>query len=472
MLHWRWVPIVVLATACRLPPPAAARLSAAGSTLAAVPELAGARVGYLVVDTGTGQELASVGARSGFLPASNLKLLTAAVALETLGGEATLPTELLATGPVRDGVLEGNLVLRGHGDPSFGVGATGDAVLASFAAALRARGVREVAGRVLGDGSWLGDERLGRGWQWDHLDQDFAAPFGGLCCAGNVLEIRVRPTAAGPAATLLPCGDELPRLQIQLGAAGTASELAASRPLWGGPLVVAGALAADAPEQRLRVPVADPAAFAASVLLGVLRREGIAVRGGSPAEGEPWQVAGHESPPLGELAAAMLRDSDNLAAEQLWRVSARALRGSGSSVAAELHSRGVLARLGVAVDGLVLADGSGLSRRNLVQPAQLVQLLVAMQKSPQRAAFRAGLPIAGRTGTLRGRLQAGPAAGHVLAKTGTLSRVQALSGYVLRPNGAAPWAFAVLVENSTCSEAAALAAIDAFATELAAAAGW
>ncbi|MBL8726199.1 MAG: D-alanyl-D-alanine carboxypeptidase/D-alanyl-D-alanine-endopeptidase [Planctomycetes bacterium] len=467
-----WLAVAACVTACQTQAPEAARLRSAGQVLAAAPELAGARVAFLVVDTGTRRELAAAEAHRGLLPASNQKLITAAVALETLGGEATLPTELLATGPVRDGVLEGDLVLRGHGDPSFGVGASGDAVLAAFAAALRARGVREIAGRVRGDGSWLGDERLGRGWQWDHLGDDFAAPFGGLCCAGNVLEVRLRPTPAGPAMQVVPVADELPILRVAMAAPGAPTELVATRPIWGGSLEVRGTLAADAPEQVLRVPVADPAAFAAQVLLAVLRREGIAVRGGVLSAGESWQVAVHESPPLGALVAAMLRDSDNLAAEQLWRVAARTLRGNGSSATAELHSRAVLARLGVAVDGLVLADGSGLSRRNLVQPAQLVQLLVAMQQSPQSPAFLAGLPIAGRTGTLRARFAQGPATGQVLAKTGTLARVQALSGYVLRPNGAAPWAFSVVVENHTCSDATALAALDAFVGELASAAGW
>lgn len=442
------------------------------SNFAATPELRGAHLGVLVVDTANDRQLAAFAAEAGCLPASSLKLVTAAVALETLGGEATLPTELLATGPVRDGVLEGNLVLRGRGDPWFGLGSQGEAVLLAFATALRARGVRQVAGRVIGDGSWLGAERLGQGWQWDHLHEPFAVPFGGLCCAGNVLEVRVRPTAAGPAAVLWPASDQLPELQIVMGAPGSATALAVDRPLWGERLVIRGNLAADAQEQRLRVPVTDPAAFAANTLLAVLRREGIAVAGGAPVEGESWRVAVHESLPLSELVAGMLRASDNLAAEQLWRIAARSLRGSGQSLDAERHAKAVLARLGVATEGLVMADGSGLSRRNLVQPQQLVALLVAMQRSPHHPAFLAGLPVAGRTGTLRERLREGPATGRVLAKTGTLDGVYALVGYLQRPQGAPPWAFAVMVEHATCSESGAVAAIDAFVAELAAAAGW
>jgi D-alanyl-D-alanine carboxypeptidase/D-alanyl-D-alanine-endopeptidase (penicillin-binding protein 4) len=452
----------------------------AAARLAGSPELAGGRVGIVVADGGTGVVLASRAAASGFATASNMKLLTAAVALHTLGPDHVAATRLLARGDVVDGVLNGDLVLRGEGDPAFGVPSASGSPLAEFVEAVRAMGIRRVAGRVVGDGSWLGRESLGLGWQWDYLDEDYAAPFGGLCCAGNVLTLRVRAGDGGPTVIQEPAVAAPVRLSVQLADAGAPTSLRARRALGAAEIDVSGTLARDAAEQVLRVAVPDPAAFAAAALAAALRAAGIDVAGaaaapaGRDAEGAPEVlVATHDSPTVAALLRPILTDSDNLCAEQLWRMAARVASGDGGTASAECHARRVLAELGVDPAGMVLADGSGLSRRNLVQPGQIAALLVAMQRSAHRAAFVESLPVAGRSGTLKRRMLEGPACGRVAAKTGFISRVVCLSGYVpRRAPGAAPLAFVAMLNDFTCSDAAAKAAVDAFAQELAAAAGW
>lgn len=467
-----WLLSLFAAAACAASGPGPA-LRSATATLLEAPALAGGRIGVCVVDAANGAVLVDQAADRGFATASNMKLLSAAVALTTLGPDYTFSTELAARGDVRDGVLDGDLLVVGHGDPTLGIGADG-AVVAEFAAGLQQAGIRRVRGRVLGDGTWLGAEHLGLGWQWDYLDEDYAAPFGGLCYAGNVMSVTVRPGAAGPEVLVLPVAATVPTLAIAQGAAGSATALTVARRLGTDEVRVGGTLAADAAPTTLRVTVRDPAWFAASALSAALRTAGVVIDGEElPASGAARVITTHRSGSLATIVDPMLRHSDNLFAEQVWRTAAKVATGSADTAAAERHAKAVLAQLGVDGQGMVLADGSGLSRRNLVQPRQLAALLLAALRAPWGPAFRAGLPVAGRTGTLRSRFGAGPAHGRVQAKTGYISRVVCLSGYVPRPDPEVPpLVFSVMLNDFTCEDAAAKAAVDAFVQQLAVVAGW
>jgi len=467
---------VLFLTGCTAVAGPAAPLDAALAELLARPELAGGRVGVCVLDATTGARLLGVAEDRGFATASNMKLISAAVALTTLGPAHTAATELWSQGELRDGVLHGDLVLHGHGDPSFGSGAAGRAHLGALVAAVRERGIERILGRVRGDDSWLGREHLGLGWQWDYLDEDYAAPFGALCCAGNVVKLQVRPDPAGVVVVVEPAWYPV-RVAVEQVAAGGVTRLVAARPLGTAGIDVVGTIAADARAQTLRVSVLDPAEFAAGHVAAALREGGIAVeaqedvRAGPKGPGQRLGSVG--SPTVADLVRPMLLDSDNLFAESLARVAARQATGDGGTVAMARHATATLAGLGVDTAGMVMADGSGLSRRNLVRPAQLAQLLLAMHRSPHRDPFRDGLPIAGESGTLRGRFVTGPARGRVRAKTGFISRVVCLSGYVPRRDPvAAPLVFSVMLNDFTCSDDAAKDAVDAFVQRLAAVAGW
>lgn len=468
-----WWLLAAAAAGCATAGPAE-QVRAAGDALVASEALAGGRVGFTVLDLGTGEVVAEAAADRGFATASNMKLLSSAVALVTLGADFTMATDLVARGEIREGVLAGDLVVRGHGDPTFGEGPAGDRAIATFLAALQQLGIRRVAGRVIGDGSWQGAETLGLGWQWDYLDEDYAAPFGGLGYAGNVIDVHLRPGDAGPVLQLLPIAERLPTVAVVQGAAGSATQLEVHRALGSDAIVVSGTLAADAKEQVLKVAVRDPARFAAAALTGALVARGMVIDGAELSPVGPERVvASHASPPLGEIVKQLLTTSNNLYAEQVWRVASRVATGVPGTAAAERHAKAVLAGLGVDSRGMVLADGSGLSRRNLVQPHQIVRLLAAMYDSPHRATFQAGLPVAGRSGTLRSRFPDGPAHARVMAKTGFISRVVCLSGYVPRPDASAPpLAFCVMLNDFTCDEQVAKAAVDAFVQRLAVAAGW
>lgn len=462
--------LAVLFAACAGVPPATDQgaIQRALDELLARPELAGGRVGVHVLEAPGGRTLAEHAAERGFAPASNGKLATAATALATLGAEHRFATELWVRGPVEDGVLRGEVRLVGGGDPAFGTRAQFDAI----AAALRGHGVQRIVGRVVGDDTWLGSEHRGLGWQWDYLDEDYAAPFGGLCCRGNTIAVHVAVDAGAIQVRLEPPIGPQPWVDVGIVEAGQPAQLAVRRPLGSERIEVVGELAADAAPQVVRIAVHDPARFAAAVL-----QHELAVRGlpfdelpDVVAAGAPTRLVTSASASLGELLQPLLGASDNLVAEQLWRGAARHATGAGDTPAAARHARDVLARLAVPVPGLVLADGSGLSRRNLIQPRQLTALLSAAWRAPWREPFFAALPLAGVSGTLRKRFQDGPAHGRVRAKTGTIARVVCLSGYVPRANLLAPpLVFSVLLNDFVCSDDEARAAIDAFVQALAAA---
>jgi D-alanyl-D-alanine carboxypeptidase/D-alanyl-D-alanine-endopeptidase (penicillin-binding protein 4) len=231
------------------------------------------------------------------------------------------------------------------------------------------------------------------------------------------------------------------------------------------------------------IAVDNPTRLAAFALREALLARGITVHGSArdrdevagPLPGEERVVFTHRSPQLDEMLMVLNKVSQNLYAEQLLRVAALRAGGRGDTGSAAQHAKSVLQGLGVDTNGMVIADGSGLTRLNLVRPRQLAALLAGIHRSEHRELFVATLPIAGVDGTLEGRFQDkdNPARGRAWAKTGYISRVVALSGYVPRPDpAAAPLVFSILINNFTCSSDQAKAAVDTFVGALASAVGW
>ena len=421
------------------------------------------------------------------MTASNMKLLTAGAALQVLGPSFTFATTLEAGGELKDGVLTGDLVLIGEGDPSFGQAAGVDpvATLTPFVDAVQQLGVRRLEGRIVGVDDVQHDQALGEGWQWDYLHEDYAAPFGGLCFAENVATVLIQGGGSEGAAPVLRLVPDVGQCRVvcslRCGPSGSKTELQVRRQPGTAVVTITGTMAADAAEQPLVASIENPTRYAALALRAALVARGIEVRGpavdadevgGLPVSARR-QLYEHRSRPLAEMLRRLLKDSQNLWAEQMWRTVARKAVAASDQAACEGAVATALAVLGVDSKGLVLADGSGLSRRNLVQPGQIAALLASLQRGVHRDVFVAALPIAGVDGTLQKRMTTGAARGHVLAKTGFIGRVACLSGYVARPDAAQPpLVFSLMLNNFTCSTDEAKAAIDAFVQELAVQAGW
>lgn len=438
----------------------------------------GASWGIAVTDVNTGEVLYTHNAEKNFVPASNAKLLTSAAALEHLGPDYRYRTRVYVDGPVRDGTLEGNLIVRGSGDPTLG-SSEGDApptaVFRAWADSLRARGIRHIAGDVVGDDDFIDDTPLGYGWSWDDAPYGYAAEIGGLVFHDNTVELRIEGRQPGMPGRLewMPGNTEYVSVQNRTRTVRGLRRVDESyqRQRGTNEILAATQLPPGATE-REAITVTNPTLFFTHVLRDVLLDKGISVQG-RPVDvdaipikpsytAEAMQrVATHVSPPLRRIAAQLNAESLNLYAEQVLRTLGTAPLpnappdlASGTSARGAFAVRSTLARAGVDTSHVTIADGSGLSRYNLVSADALVRLLQYMWAHPDttmRDAFYESLPVGGKNGTLSYRFRGRDAAnGNVRAKTGTLTGISALSGFVTSARGT-PLAFAIVCNHHTTS---------------------
>ena len=451
-----------LGACATLPRAAAPRLEQRLTTLFADTAFAGAHWGILVQDARSGKAIYQRNPDQLFLPASNEKLLTSAAALEALGPDYRYRTRFLAGGPVRDGVLQGPLVVRGSGDPTLSSRFYPDAraALRAWADSLRAHGVTRIAGGIVGVDSAFAGPPLGAGWAWDDLDAYYAAEFGALEFNEGVVDLQVIPGRAvgDPGIVVVDPPTQYVRIdnRTATAAAGTPARLSFTREPQGPGIEVAGVVPADTPSITETLAVRGPAGFFLTVLRETLRESGIAVEGPAlPAEEWPmprqplqeWTLFTYTSPPLREILPAMLKPSQNWIAETLLHTLGWELRGEGSARAGVAVVDSLLGLWGLQpVARMRMVDGSGLSRYDLVTPRLLVGLLQHMAASPDSALWYAALPVAGEDGTLKSRMSQPPLLGRVHAKTGTLTGVRSLSGYLTTTRGE-PIVFSFLVNH-------------------------
>ncbi|HEX8391451.1 MAG TPA: D-alanyl-D-alanine carboxypeptidase/D-alanyl-D-alanine-endopeptidase [Longimicrobium sp.] len=421
-----------------------------------------AQWGVLVRSAETGEAVYARNADKLFVPASNMKIVTAAAALETLGADYRYRTRVAATGPVRGGVLQGDLVVIGSGDPTISERFAGDVrtVFRSWADSLRARGITRITGSVVGDDDRFDDVPFGRGWAWDDLQDSYSAEIGALELNEGFVTVRVQPRAgAAPAVTLRPASSSLPVTVTAItGPARSESTLQVTRAASGPGIVVSGAIAADTAFIEEEISLRNNTAHFTAVLRDALVESGIAV-GGAAVDADDLSPAArraaadlftHTSVPLRDILPGFMKPSQNQIGELLLKTMGAELRGAGTAQAGIAVVDSAARAWGLPRRLLAQADGSGLSRYNLVAPSFLVALLDHERRSPLSSVFYAALPVAGSDGTLRARMQGTPLQGNVHAKTGTLSGVRSLSGYFTTAAGE-PMIFSMMVNNHTLS---------------------
>ena len=428
------------------------------------PAFADAHWGAQVVDLASGAVLFERSAERRFMLASNQKLLTTAAALDRLGPDFVYRTGLWLDGPVVDGVLQGHLVVRGSGDPTIGkrfvegqkvpddVEADPTALFRAWADTLKALGITRVAGHVIGDDDAFDDVPLGNAWAWDDQPFYYAAEIGALQFNEGLIDMTVRATSPGQPAAIAwePLFTDYIIVDNQslTTARGTPYREGYHRALSGNTVTVTSTLPAGRSDDE-GVAVHDPTRYFVHTLRLVLRQEGVGVEGDAldadhlPAPldyGRMRRAALYTSPPLRAIVEVVNENSNNLYAEHLLKtMGARAappLPGGvepGSAYAGVLAMRPALSTMGADTLRMRLADGSGLSYKNVAAPADLVAVLGAMQAHADTAvvgAFWESLPRGGEEGTLKGRYRTGAAAGRVRAKTGFITGARTLSGYV------------------------------------------
>jgi len=451
-----------------------ARLSEAVTDTIEADTFEGAHWGIQVVNLRSGEVLYSRNAGQLFVPASNVKLFTTAAALEQLGPDYRYRTTVYADGPIEDGTLKGNLIVRGTGDPTIGGYEQRRAptkVFRQWADSLRQRGITHITGSIIGDASRIDDTPLGRGWSWSDITYAYAAEINGLVFNENTVDLQVEGRQVGQPARItwepfrtdyvevvnrsrtVPYredeDDEYQRLM------GTNTIHVESRLHPNG-------------QDDESITVSNPTLYFADVLRSTLLQEGISVDGRAADLGKTsltvdyeqarlHRVASYRSPPVSQIAQTLNHESQNLYAEQLLRTLAVEVPPEtdedlppGSAELGVKAVRETLVAANVDTSRVQLVDGSGLSRQNLVRPQSIVRVLRHMwlhEDPAVSSAFYDALPEGGRDGTLEYRFQReAPARANVRAKTGTLSNMSSLSGFVTS-GGGAPLAFSIVCNH-------------------------
>lgn len=427
------------------------RLSELSDSLLRDPGHAGATHAILILDAATGETILERNPGKLLIPASNAKLITAVAALETLGAEFTWETPVLIDGTIAGDVLHGDLLIAGSGDPTWSDsmqvangGASG--VFAPVARALEARGIKRIDGSIRAIGDAFPGNTLGKGWEEDDLDAAYGAAVDELLYNNGYFTLRVtggRTSGTPLSATTSPVRDYPPvEIQGTTGSAELNGPLRARYDSTAATVIVTGAI----PPGRsalFNLAYRHPNDAARAALSQYLRDNGLsfvsdqrtAALTETSTQTQSDTLVVLRSLPLGEVLRHMLQPSQNQIAEAIFRTIGLRVTGNGSSDSAGVAVSRTIAALGIDSTQFVIADGSGLSRHNLATPSALAHLLATVATQAYAKEFLGALPVAGASGTLRSRMTSPPLRSNVAAKSGSMSRVRALSGYVTGADG-------------------------------------
>ncbi|HNY39556.1 MAG TPA: D-alanyl-D-alanine carboxypeptidase/D-alanyl-D-alanine-endopeptidase [Bryobacteraceae bacterium] len=475
--------LLLLAAVIAAPAQTLTLTEAIDQAIAGAPGLRGP-IGVHVVDLATGATLYERNGRMPMTPASNMKLLTTALALDRLGADYRFKTRVLAPALPSPAGGVASLRIAGTGDPSLSGRAypfenkPGEvdplAAFEDLADQVVKMGVRRV-GTVIGDDSLYPYDSSPEGWTADDLTWEYGAPVSALTVHDNALLLTVTPAKTSPMADVmfrpateyytvsngLRLGPGLPRrIEVTRQAGSRVIRISGTTPPSGGAATVS-------------IAIDDPALYAAETFKRLLEERGVVVRlarAGHRLPGEPYVkpegaiLARRTSPPLIQLLEVINKLSQNLHAELILLETARMKRGEGSRELALEEMAGFLSSFGMESGDADLFDGSGLSRRALVTPETLTRLLARMHNTHGEA-FRTLLPAGGEEGTLAARFRGSRDAAEVRAKTGTISHVTALSGYA-GDDPARRVAFSIISNHQTSASAEVRALVDTIALEI------
>ncbi len=449
----------------------------------------GASWSIMAVDLESGRILLDHDADRSLVPASNLKLLITACALETLSPDYRLETRIGYTGEVdSSGVLRGDLVIIGSGDPTIATrfqerptapyGDTPPDPLLAWADSLAAKGIQHIEGDLVGYGAFISNERYGPGWEWDDLKRWYAAEISPLIYTDNCIEITITPADSAGEYARISWDPALNYADFYGQVLTTDPELEPmikfDRGLANNVITIWGTVPAGSSPIKRWVAVYDAQNWFLTALKDALSRRGITIAGNLRATRSAWIERGdfhllftHRSAPLSTLITAVNRDSRNLYAESLIRaMGALAIENDTTGIFQGMDAfqagRAVVkmweSQLVGSSTGYVLTDGCGLARRNLMSANSIIKVLVNMNRSPYRADFISSLATPG-AGTLKYRFFALPDGVYLHAKSGSLTRVRALSGYLAMEEGPRI-AFAMICNNYLCEDAEVEAAME------------
>ncbi len=414
--------------------------------------------GLLIADAESGETLYEQNADKYFVPASNMKLFTSALAMAKLGPDYRFHTTLETRGTISTGgVLNSDVMLVGRGDPNLSnrkfpyelkeeFDGPPEKALVELADALVSKGVKEISGDVIGDDSYFPRERYPNGWEIDDMVWEYGAAISAIVVDDNTVALTLTPgeQAGNPVqAAVTPATlDFMVENDVTTSAADAKSDLTLTRDPGSNLVVVKGSLPARSAPRRLVLAIEEPAQHAAATLKRLLEERGVKIAGVARAQhdhaepgDDPVVLAEHVSVPLGDALKLINKISQNLHTEMLLRTVARqsgtwATPDDLMKVPADFY-----ATAGIAPGDVIQTDASGLSRHDLVTPRAIVTLLNFALKQSWFGPYYASLPVAGLDGTLEDRMKNTPAAGRIHAKTGSVEHVRTLSGFAETPGG-------------------------------------
>jgi D-alanyl-D-alanine carboxypeptidase/D-alanyl-D-alanine-endopeptidase (penicillin-binding protein 4) len=455
------------------------------------PQLLRAQVGVKVLSLDSGKTVFEQNAEKYFMPASNMKSFTVAAALDRLSPNFRFTTSIYAAAqPDSNGTIRGDLIIYGRGNPLISTvpqdGAT-VSTLDELAAKIAASGVKRIEGNLIGDESYFSGDPVQVTWEWDDLQWESGAEISALSINDNLVKLQIAPgsNAGAPCiVTITPPNQLFTVINLtQTTAARTKQELEVHKRLGTNVLEIRGTMPLGGRVWANEITVAKPAEMFVALLKNALSQKGVIVTGQTRATDakarklapidltKMVEIARHDSPVLGIIAAKTMKPSQNTYTEIILRTLGEVV-GDKSDPKQTSSQRGAtviqkfLAEAGIAPESLVIWDGSGLSRHNLITPNAAAQLYAFMNRHRYASSWRESLTIAGVDGTLQNRFKNTFAAGNVRGKTGTIDQVSALSGYLTTAAGE-QLAFSVIVNALPAGSAASRAVIDEIVLALA-----
>jgi serine-type D-Ala-D-Ala carboxypeptidase/endopeptidase (penicillin-binding protein 4) len=406
-----------------------------------------------VVSLKNGQKLYQKSPHHLFVPASCVKMITGAAALHQLGVNYRFETKLFTAGRVEQKTLKGDLYLQGSGDPEFAVRDLEELVFQ-----LKLQNITKIEGNLYVDNTLFDGISQGPGWMWDDKGHHWTAPMDALTLNHSCIDLWVKPAATignAPVVYQYPKSDFM---SIENRAQTTNKEESLSV-VWRlesqeNIIDVTGKIPSDGGAKHFAIPVEDPHLYTAHVFQNILSRAGFDFKGSIEAKPTPQDatlLASHVSRPLSQIVEGMMKSSDNLTPNCLFKKMGEKRFGppgtwqKGSKAVREF----LVQTVGLNVEKVVILDGCGQSRYNLISAHQFVEFLSWMhQQFSFGSEFISSLPISGIDGTLSNRMTTAEMKGKVRAKTGTMTGISSLSGY-LTTKDSEPIAFSILQNGFT-----------------------
>ena len=432
--------------------------------------LQNANISLLVRDVATNTTVCEYHSKNSVVPASTMKLVTTATALELLGADFRFQTRLEVDGKVTaDGVLNGNLYIRGGGDPTLGSEKLGDTTfLVKWVEAIKNRGIRKINGRVIADAGLFDDEGVNPKWTWEDMGNYYAAGIYGISYLDNTYRLVLRSGSVGTTPTVLRVVPEIANLKIDNRLMSSSISFDSAY-FYGAPhsdyRTVTGEIPANRAEFVTKGDIPNPALLLAQHFSDRLIQNDVAVRD-LPTDSidrasERTTIYTHDSPPLSEIITETNVRSNNLYAECVFKYLALQNKAVATNAEAVQVIKAFWKSKGLSVDQLFMYDGSGLSPSDAVSAQFFVELLSYMQtRSVNKDVFFRSLPVAGENGTLKSFLLKTPLQGKVHAKSGTISRVKSYAGYI--DNKGKQLVFALLINNPNGSSKAVTRKMEEF----------